>query len=283
MTAGGLLAILLAMGNRLNDLDGRTWIKFTKSWFVHNPPRRRPGELLHPAKFPETLVSEFVSFFTHPGGWVLDPFVGTGSALVAALRTGRHAVGVELQTRYAQTAEERVAAELTGQSEGLRGIVIKGNSRDLIKLLAERGVSRVDYCITSPPYWNQLHRRSLRQRGRATEGLDTQYSADAADLGNIAVYEEFLEAQRQVFDQVHEVVTPGGYLTVITNNVYTGGRLYPLAFDTVRSLSQRWVPKDERLWLQDDKKLLPLGVGSAWVGNRHHQYCLMFRKEGASN
>jgi hypothetical protein len=85
-----------------------------------------------------------------------------------------------------------------------------------------------------------------------------------------------------IFDEVYKVTKPNGYLTVITNNVFFEGRMYPLAFDTVSTLSQEpyaWVPKDEKVWLQDDKALLPLGVLSAWVGNRHHQYCLIFRKE----
>ncbi|MDA8218302.1 MAG: DNA methyltransferase [Dehalococcoidales bacterium] len=266
------------MANRLNDLSGREWIKFTKSWFVHNPPRRRAGELLHPAKFPETLVAEFIRFFTHAGQWVLDPFLGTGSALVAAASCGRNGVGVELSEKYATIARERVAAAAAG-GEDCRQLVLQGDARRLRALLAEAGIGQVDYCVTSPPYWNQLHRHSLRQRDRAAEGLDTRYGESQADLGNIAGYEEFLAAQKEIFDQVYEVMVPGGYLTVITNNVYTAGRLFPLAFDTVRSLGATWVPKDERIWLQDDKRLLPLGLNSAWVGNRHHQYCLIFRKE----
>jgi DNA modification methylase len=265
--------------NRLNDLTSREWIKFTKSWFLHNPPRRREGELLHPAKYPETLVAEFVRFFTRPGARVVDPFLGTGSTLVAAARCGRNGVGIELMGKYAAIAAERAEREVAASQVTTRQVAIEGDSRNLAELLRQRGLQAVDYCITSPPYWNQLHRRSMRQRGRAENGLDTQYSAHGSDLGNIADYRAFLAEQKAVFEQVHEVMAPGGYLTVITNNVYTSGRLYPLAFDTLTSLSELWVPKDERIWLQDDKRLLPLGLNYAWVGNRHHQYCLIFRKE----
>ena len=92
-------------------------------------------------------------------------------------------------------------------------------------------------------------------------------------------YEEFLLEQKKIFNEVYKVMKNKGYLVVITNNVFADGRMYPLAFDTVRSLSDKWIPKDEKIWLQDDKPLIPLGVNSAWVGNRHHQYCLIFRKE----
>lgn len=267
--------------NRLNDLSGREWIKFTKSWFVHNPPPREKNELLHPAKFPETLVMEFIRFFTQPGDWVLDPFLGTGSTLVAAARCNRNGVGVELQAKYAAVARERALREVAENGNTTRQVVLHGDANELRRLLAETDIPAPRYCITSPPYWNQLRRNNLRQKPRLENGLDTHYSEDSADLGNIEDYKAFLAAQTAIFDEVYEVMAPGGYLTVITNNVYTRGRLFPLAFDTLTTLSERWVPKDERIWLQDDKRLLPLGLNYAWVGNRHHQYCLILRKEPA--
>jgi DNA modification methylase len=71
--------------NKLNDLDSKSWLKFQKSWFIHNPPPRRKDVLRHPAKFPESLAQEFIEFFTKSGQVVLDPMAGTGSTLVAAL------------------------------------------------------------------------------------------------------------------------------------------------------------------------------------------------------
>jgi hypothetical protein len=98
-------------------------------------------------------------------------------------------------------------------------------------------------------------------------------------------YEEFLEAQAKIFDAVYNVTRENAYLTIITNNIYYKSKLYPLAFDTANSLTKRgkksWVLKDEKVWLQNDKPLIALGVNSAWVGNRHHQYCLIFRKENS--
>src|SRR4030067_2160331 len=90
--------------NRLNDLESKSWLKFQKSWFIHNPPRRAKDVLRHPAKFPETLAQEFIEFFTKRGQVVLAPMAGTASALVAALRTGRHSYGIELNPAYALLA-----------------------------------------------------------------------------------------------------------------------------------------------------------------------------------
>src|SRR5258706_13815352 len=96
--------------NKLNNLDSKTWLKFQKSWFIHNPPPRRKDVLAHPAKFPETLAEEFICFFTKKGQTVLDPMVGTGSTVEACLRSGRRGVGVELNARYYEIAQKMVAA-----------------------------------------------------------------------------------------------------------------------------------------------------------------------------
>lgn len=263
--------------NRLNELSGKDWIKFTKSWFILSPPRRDRTKIVHPAGFPESLVKGFIEFFTKPGMWVLDPFLGTGSTLLAAKASGRNAVGVEINSRYVAIAKKRLAE--TPSTNTVKQLTLKGDSSHLADLFRERSLPRMDFCITSPPYWNQLKRASMRQRERAEKGWDTRYSRSKDDIGNIDDYKEFLHAQTRVFDEVHKVVKPNGYLVVVTNNVFFQGRLYPLAFDTLTSLSSQWVPKDERIWLHDDKRLLPLGVYNAWVGNRSHHYCLIFRRE----
>src|SRR5690349_25009985 len=115
--------------NKLNDLDPKRWLKFQKSWFIHNPPPRKKGVLVHPAKFPETLAQEFIEFFTKQGQTVLDPMAGTGSTLVAALRAGRNSYGIELNPKYAEIAKQIVEEERTSlgeQVEGLTSKVIQG-------------------------------------------------------------------------------------------------------------------------------------------------------------
>src|SRR5512135_249671 len=142
--------------NKLNELDSKTWLKFQKSWFIHNPPRRKKGVLAHPAKFPETMAQEFIEFFTKRGGNVLDPMAGTGSTLVAALRAGRNAWGIELNPKYARLAEQVIAEERTQlgeQAKDLTSAMIRGNASDAASL----ELPRVDYVLTSPPYWNMLH------------------------------------------------------------------------------------------------------------------------------
>ncbi len=276
--------------NKLNELSGTEWIKFTKSWFVHRPERRGDQKIRHPASFPESLIREFVLFFTKKGQLVVDPFLGTGSTLVASLGAGRSGVGFEIVDKYAEISRRRIDEALSGKTghdprPGERtpwAEVIRDNSKMLSSIWKERRFPPADYCITSPPYWNQLKRNHIRQKSRVEKGLDTVYSTDPEEIGTIDDYHGFLRGMKLIFDEIYKIMKPNGYLTVITNNVFFDGQMRPLAFDTVSTLSQppyAWTPKDERVWCQDDKALLPLGIFNAWVGNRHHQYCLIFRKE----
>lgn len=270
--------------NRLNDLDPKSWLKFQKSWFVHNPPPRRKDVLRHPAKFPETLAQEFIEFFTRRGGVVLDPMVGTGSTLVAALRCGRRSYGVELNPAYAEIACQVVAEEramLGEAAANLAAEVIQGDAAQIGTLAAGASLPPIDYVLTSPPYWNMLRAAGAetQKRRRQSPEMDVFYSDDPNDLGNIAEYDEFIRRLVDIYAALKPLLRPKAYLTIIVKNVKKGGRVYPLAWDLGRSLGQIYTLKDEKIWCQDDIRLAPYGLGSAWVSNTFHHYCLQFRNE----
>jgi DNA modification methylase len=268
--------------NRLNDLSPKEWLKFQKSWFIHNPPPRQKGVLRHPAKFPETLAQEFIKFFTHRGEVVFDPMVGTGSTLVAALNASRHSYGIELNPAYADIARQVVQAErLRLGASDLACEVITGNAAHLAELIPAHGVPTIDYVLTSPPYWDMLHARGAetQKKRRQTPELDVHYSDNPEDLGNIHDYDQFLDKLVAIYASLRPFLRHKAYLTVIVKNVKKGGKIYPLAWDLARRLGECYVLKDERLWLQDNQHLAPYGLGSAWVSNTFHHYCLQFRNE----
>ena len=262
------------MRNTLNDLEGKRWIKFTKSWFVLNPPSRK-SKIIHPASFPEVLAADFIEFFTKEDEWVFDPFAGSGSTLLAAKSLNRNSVGIELYENYVLLARSRLKEISASRS---KAIVIKADSRHLKEIFQKKNLPRMDFCFTSPPYWNQLKRVSERQRPRLEKGLNTMYGNGEADIGRIEEYCDFLHQLELIFNDVYDVMVDGGYLVVVTNNVYAQGKLWPVAFDLFNMLSKRWIPKDERIWCQDSKKLFPFGMFHSYIGNRSHHYCFVFRK-----
>ena len=62
----------------------------------------------HSAVFPVALPSWFIRLFTQPEGTVLDPFIGSGSTAVAALRLGRHYIGIDTNPEYVELSHERL-------------------------------------------------------------------------------------------------------------------------------------------------------------------------------
>jgi DNA modification methylase len=269
--------------NKLNNLLNKEWLKFQKSWFVLNPKPRQENVLLHPAKFPEELAMDFIQFFTKIGQTVLDPMLGTGSTLLACAATGRNGIGIELQEKYASIALQRVKvlSEQKKFDTGHNGLrvnlrVILGDARDIQEIVS----GSVDYCITSPPYWDMLLQKGFEtQRKRRAKKLDVYYSEDPRDLGNFNNYDTFLEELVTIYERVSNVLKPGGYMTIVVKNIKKGNKVYPLSWDIGKKLSRFLALKDEKIWCQNDVKLAPYGYRNAWVSNTVHHYCLNFRKQ----
>ena len=266
--------------NKLNNLTNKEWLKFQKSWFIHNPPPRKKGVLVHPAKFPETMAQEFIEFFTKEGETVLDPMAGTGSSLVAALRAGRNSYGIELNPKYAQIARQIIEEERTTLGESIQNLkseIVNGDA----SLAIHYQLPMIDYVLTSPPYWDMLRAKGAetQKKRRTSDELDVHYSDDPNDMGNISDYEEFLSKLVKIYEGLKPLLREKAYLTIIVKNVKKGGRIYPLAWDIARELGRTYTLKDEKIWLQDNQPLAPFGLGSAWVSNTFHHYCLQFRNE----
>ena len=269
-----------APNNTLNDLSSREWLKSTRSWFMLRP-KGRGTKILHPASFPEELVANYIQFFTKKQSLVCDPFLGSGTTTLVSRQIQRNAIGIELNKKYFKLSQERLN---TIPANATKQLIVCGDSRNVQEIFKEYKIPECDFCITSPPYWNQLKNTGIkntteRNSNRKKINLDTDYGDSAKDLGLIDSYEKFLEEQTQIFKKVYDVMKLKSYLVVVTNNVYYKGRLWPLAFDTLKQLSKKWIPKDEQIWCQDSRKLYPFGMSHSYVGNRSHHYCLIFRKE----
>jgi site-specific DNA-methyltransferase (adenine-specific) len=85
-------------------------------------PAERARAVGHPAPFPVELPEQLIRLYTFAGDLVLDPFMGSGSALVAAARLGRRYVGYDLDPTYVDLARRRVATEggVDGSAETVR-------------------------------------------------------------------------------------------------------------------------------------------------------------------
>jgi len=89
------------------DIDAESFKEWVNAkWSI--APERRMKEFGHPAMFPEELARRVLLLFSFQGDVVLDPFAGTGTTCVAASRTGRRFLGVDVSPEYCATAERRL-------------------------------------------------------------------------------------------------------------------------------------------------------------------------------
>jgi hypothetical protein len=70
------------------------------------------GDRLHPVDKPSDLLRQILEPLTSEGDMVLDPFMGGGSTLMAAQRSGRRAIGIEIEERYCEIAAKRLSQEV---------------------------------------------------------------------------------------------------------------------------------------------------------------------------
>ncbi|MDH4213462.1 MAG: DNA methyltransferase [Candidatus Thorarchaeota archaeon] len=265
----------------LNDLDAKSWVKSTKSWFVLNPRSRSADQLEHPAKFPEELVKRFISFFTKQGTWVLDPFAGVGSTLIACRESDRNAVGIELHDEFVESGKKHLS-EMKGSGTQY---LLAGDSQDAETLIMRRfGDSPpvFDYLITSPPYWDMLRKsrggNDSVHKLREKEGFKQYYSDSERDLGNIANYDEYVNTLGKLLGNLKSLLREKAYLTIVVQNMRDiDGKLKPIAWDLAKRISEDYELRQEMIWCQDNKKLGCWGYPTTYVSNVHHHYCLIFQ------
>jgi DNA modification methylase len=86
----------------------------TALWNIPNVKANHPEKTLHPCQFPIELVERCVLALTNEDDWVLDPFSGVGSALLAALKNNRRAMGCEKEEEYVEIVKRRIADLYSG-------------------------------------------------------------------------------------------------------------------------------------------------------------------------
>jgi adenine-specific DNA-methyltransferase len=80
----------------------------TGLWCIPNVKANHTEKTIHPCQFPIELVERCVLALTNAGDYVLDPFSGVGSALLAALRNERRGIGCEKESEYVEIAKQRI-------------------------------------------------------------------------------------------------------------------------------------------------------------------------------
>ena len=258
---------------RANELDGKTWLRYSVSVWSDIRKTKEETALKHPAMFPIMLARRLIECFTHSeSSLILDPFAGVGSTLLAAKELSKNAIGLEISPEYVQIAESRLS-QMILFAEQTEVNVYTADSRDLYQYVLPNSV---DMVVTSPPYWDiLLQKRTVDNKEQRDYG-DTEL-----DLGKIRDYEKFLLELRKIFEQVYNVMKPNGYCCIIVMDLRKKDRFYPYHIDISQLMADiGFIFDDTIIWnrSQEYNNLRPLGYPSVFRVNKVHEFILIFQK-----
>jgi adenine-specific DNA-methyltransferase len=83
-------------------------------WNIPNVKSNHPEKTFHPCQFPVELVERCILALTNEKSWVLDPFSGVGSTVIAAIKHNRNAIGIEKEAEYCDVAQKRIISLMNG-------------------------------------------------------------------------------------------------------------------------------------------------------------------------
>jgi DNA modification methylase len=257
-------------GKRANNLDGKTWTRYSISIWNDIHKSKDEKKLKHPALFPAALVKRLLEIYARQGYKVLDPFMGSGSTLIEAQRLNMEGLGFEISLDYITMFEKRLKEE-NPISPSVR--VYHDDARNLLKYVPP---VTVDLCLTSPPYWN-----ILKEKRSADLKPVRSYGDALNDLGNIGDYDLFLDELEQIFSGVFAVLKKGRYCIVVVMDIRKKNKFYPFHSDLIRRMEAvGFLLDDIIIWDRrgDYNNLKPLGFPYVFRVNKIHEYIMIFQK-----
>lgn len=201
--------------SHINCLSAKEWLKCQLGvWEFYYEGRDIREKEKHPATFPISLAQKVISLFSHKGELVIDPFVGSGTTLVAARDLDRNAVGFDLKKEYINLCHERLQQLKLGSKS--KQLPIQDDARNIQNYFENESVTLF---LTSPPYANLLNRKRKNKSRRGDERKNEQYleveqySQNPNDLGTLEPM-KFGEAIEEIFSCMLPLLRKKGHCVI---------------------------------------------------------------------
>ena len=224
--------------NNINCMTAKEWLKSQIGvWQFFYEKRDIRDKELHPATFPITLAKKIIELFTHQGELVIDPFVGSGTTLVAAQDLNRNAVGFDLQNKYIELCQKRLSNNnFFNKSQQL---AVQDDAKNISRYFAPKTASLI---WTSPPYANLLNRKrknkSRRDRKNEQLGKIEQYSQDERDLGTMTL-EEYTKAMGDIYEDMLPLLRPKAHCVINVPDMWWENQRITIHVSLIEELRKR--------------------------------------------
>lgn len=172
-----------------------------------------------------------VQNFCPEGGWVFDPTVGSGTAIVEAINNGRNAVGIELE--FPHVAQKNIEAQIFhNQSYDL----IPGDALETEALLAQHDFHKPDFdlIVNGTPYPTKggkssdaPERKNFKTGSEEVQNWTFDYE-DPKNIGKAREGGQWEHLVRTMYNQSVEFLKPGGYFILIIKDLMRDKKAYPL-------------------------------------------------------
>jgi len=221
---------------KLSCLDAKSWVKAQVGvWRVAYEKDDIRDKTVHPASFPIQLARRVIELFTHEGELVLDPFCGIGTTLLAAKQLNRNALGMDLNPKFIEFANQRLNQHLNLSSS--KQVVICDDAINLDKYINGQKVRLV---WTSPPYMTLLNiareNKARKNRKNYQYSQIEQYSKLPNDLGN-QEDEIYYFSIKSIFDKVKFILRPDGHCVINVGDFYRDNKLVLLHEGIIKTMT----------------------------------------------
>jgi len=224
--------------SHINCMKPKEWLKSQLGvWRFSYESRDIRKKDIHPATFPISLATRVIELFTHEGELVLDPFVGSGTTLIAARDLNRNAVGFDLNRQYISLCEQRlVQSSLLGET---MQIAVNDDAIRVPSYLADETVTLI---FTSPPYANLLNRerknKSRRFRNNDQLGKIEQYSQEPRDLGTMPL-PEYTRSMGDIFEALLPLLRPRAHCVINVPDMWWENERITIHVSLIEELRKR--------------------------------------------
>lgn len=262
-----------------NDINLKRWKEYqnilTDSlWII----KRRDSSGAHSSKFWGNFIPQIphqlITRYTKKDEWILDPFLGSGTTLIEAIRLSRNGIGIELNPDTAQIARNLISEDslnLFSPKKNSKAIVLNDDSGkiDLSIIMKNNNISTFHFLIYHPPYWDIIN-----------------FSDNQNDLSNAKSLDIFLEMFDNVFSNTIPYLQEKRNFAVVIGDKYHKGEWIPLGFYIMNLIQKKGhrlksiIVKniEETIGKKNQKNLWRYRALKGGFYIFKHEYILLFQK-----